>query len=456
MADNWKNTIKERFSEYSAPEPEGLWDGIEKRMDARRSLGAWPWLAGAVAAGLAVLLVVGTPKRMLTGTDYVSRVEEAADSQELLEADDAPADNAARLDNTDVAAMNIDGHTSRSLARNAAKAQANVTDDKATTDNGQTVATDDMTIADSHQASTTDDKAIADSSQPYVTDDKVTTDSGQTSETDSSIGAGQRRPSSGSAAKSPEAGGRKASVPLDRIPMEPSSYKKARRLTASLYSASGQSTAFSSKGYGMHHTPMLASTKASAPKDDFSSLLALTAANAESTYDERHRQNLGFGVSIAYSYGDHWTFSTGVEYSRLVSEFNERSGLLRYSTTQTIEMIGIPLRAQYGWSPSKRLRLYGSAGFIAETPVKSESSTGTWLSDKYLYDSAKIQELKLPSVWWSAELGAGVEYRFLNKTGLYFEPSLRYHFQHAVPGAKFLYTSRPFSPGLTFGIRYTI
>jgi len=44
MDNEWKNSLRERFSDYSAPEPEGLWEGIEQGMagkSRRKMLPVW-------------------------------------------------------------------------------------------------------------------------------------------------------------------------------------------------------------------------------------------------------------------------------------------------------------------------------------------------------------------------------------------------------------------------------
>ena len=40
MDNEWKNSLRERFSDYASPEPEGLWEGIEQGMAGKpRSAG---------------------------------------------------------------------------------------------------------------------------------------------------------------------------------------------------------------------------------------------------------------------------------------------------------------------------------------------------------------------------------------------------------------------------------
>ena len=59
MDNEWKNSLRERFSDYSAPEPEGLWEGIEQGMAEKSRRKLLPvWLVSGAAVAAAVALVV--------------------------------------------------------------------------------------------------------------------------------------------------------------------------------------------------------------------------------------------------------------------------------------------------------------------------------------------------------------------------------------------------------------
>ena len=59
MDNEWKNSLRERFSDYSAPEPEGLWEGIEQGISEKPRRKMLPvWLVSGAAVAAAVALVV--------------------------------------------------------------------------------------------------------------------------------------------------------------------------------------------------------------------------------------------------------------------------------------------------------------------------------------------------------------------------------------------------------------
>ena len=59
MDNEWKNSLRERFSDYSAPEPEGLWEGIEQGIAGKPRRKMLPvWIVSGVAVAAAVTLAV--------------------------------------------------------------------------------------------------------------------------------------------------------------------------------------------------------------------------------------------------------------------------------------------------------------------------------------------------------------------------------------------------------------
>ena len=59
MDNEWKDSLRERFSDYSVPEPEGLWEGIEQGMTGKPRRKMLPvWIVSGLAAAAAVVLAV--------------------------------------------------------------------------------------------------------------------------------------------------------------------------------------------------------------------------------------------------------------------------------------------------------------------------------------------------------------------------------------------------------------
>ena len=67
MDNEWKNSLRERFSDYSVPEPEGLWEGIEQGMaekSRRKLLPVWLVSGAAVAAAVALVVFLHPDKKV--------------------------------------------------------------------------------------------------------------------------------------------------------------------------------------------------------------------------------------------------------------------------------------------------------------------------------------------------------------------------------------------------------
>ena len=60
MDNAWKDKLRERFSDYSSPEPEGLWEGLEQGLSGKKRNRLAPvwWTASGLAAAAAVALTV--------------------------------------------------------------------------------------------------------------------------------------------------------------------------------------------------------------------------------------------------------------------------------------------------------------------------------------------------------------------------------------------------------------
>ena len=75
MDKDWKDSLRERFSDYSVPEPEGLWEGIEQGIAGKARRSMLPvWLASGAAIAAAVALVVFLhPEKTLETPDLQKR-----------------------------------------------------------------------------------------------------------------------------------------------------------------------------------------------------------------------------------------------------------------------------------------------------------------------------------------------------------------------------------------------
>ena len=71
MDNEWKNSLRERFSDYASPEPEGLWEGIEQGMAGKPRRKMLPvWIVSGLAAAAAAAPVAFLSPGKAPGTPH--------------------------------------------------------------------------------------------------------------------------------------------------------------------------------------------------------------------------------------------------------------------------------------------------------------------------------------------------------------------------------------------------
>lgn len=157
-----------------------------------------------------------------------------------------------------------------------------------------------------------------------------------------------------------------------------------------------------------------------------------------------------FGLLLRKPLDNNWGIETGLNYTRLVSDFtlgddsyvNER---------QTLNYIGIPLRGSYFLGKYKRFSFYISGGVTLEIPVSGTLKTDYIVDDQLEYSTNRT--LKVP-LQWSVDGGVGIQYQLSPSVGIFIEPGMHYYFNDG----SYLNTIRkdhPVNFTLPMGIRWT-
>ena len=485
MDKKWNNKLKDSFSEFQLSEPDGLWEEIGKELDRRQSLPAgaaarsgrsgpiaWPYWAGAVAAAVAALLLVTVPGRFNRSASEKSVAEE----HDAMLAEALPATEIAEAPEiTEVNMPDSEPLVSPSyptgLNNVSASSPTRPVSEEASSPTRSGIPSDDTPQDDRNvqetEKSPSGDASLTASADPAVavTDPTSVTESAEAKSAGESDGAASRSRRSNNRYSSypekPYTGSGASHSGGTSLPQYTTRSKQAGRLTAAVFSNAQGPISNQGTGYGFHHSPLLAAaTRAStnASGTDFMSLAQMTAANSSSVWEAIHRMSFRGGVNFSYSFDDHWSLASGLTYAILSSTFIETSGQLKNTSSQTIEMAGVPIQVQYGWRTGKDLRLYALAGMSAEKAVRARSITGNNIVG--IGGKSSTGSFDLSGIWLTAEVGAGLEVALFNGIGLYLEPTLQYH----LPGlgsdngaaVDFLYTARPLSPGLTLGLRYSL
>lgn len=176
-----------------------------------------------------------------------------------------------------------------------------------------------------------------------------------------------------------------------------------------------------------------------------------TEGNASLGEKAHHYRPKTFSLSLNKQLSSHWTFGTGLTYTRMKSDFESEFHGATLLKTQKIDYVGIPLQLTYRIWSKGRFNAYTTGGVTFEMPVHSS------LDKKYIITSDSSYTLKgdiKPRYQWSVNLGIGVQYKIFKPFSLYFEPNMFYYFGNGSRIETYR-TEHPFFITVPFGLRLT-
>ena len=428
MDNEWKNSLRERFSDYSAPEPEGLWEGIEQGLAEKKRRKMLPvWLVTGLAAAAAVALVVflRPAKTVETPVDSIERyVQDLTPDTSDASTNSAPEEVAEPAGVESVAEpADATGSKPASFAvvsRRTLLAEAEPVDDY------------DMFLEELLGDLTEEDHILRCLSghKPRTVEipELVVDETSRTLAYDEAkiIEALQGRLSD---------------------PIPPS------RFSVGAYQFGGQGSSEQSQGFGLGKSKGLYRTRSTSDgkKQDTGSLMEMLSSNKASSFEAHHGAPMRVGVTFAWEMTRHLSLTSGVNWTALNSTFEETAAGVRNYTRQDLGYLGVPLRLEAGFQPWKGLRLYAGAGGMVEKGLLAHSVTSSYIGD-YLEDSVS-KHPDTGGLLWSVGASAGAEYRFNRLFSVYFAPGIEYHFDNG-SAVKSAYTEKPLHWNMALGVRF--
>lgn len=153
---------------------------------------------------------------------------------------------------------------------------------------------------------------------------------------------------------------------------------------------------------------------------------------------------VSLGLEFKTRLADRLYVSTGLTYSYLVSQYDLLVDKQLFTNAYNqLHYLGIPLTLSYNFVDTRSLGVYASLGGAAEKCI----------SQRYVYGSNTGHE-KVGGLQWSAAAGIGVEYWFIPRLGIYFDPSLVYFFDNNQPLS--IRTQQPLQARFEVGFRVKI
>ena len=421
MDNEWKNSLRERFSDYASPEPEGLWEGIEQGMAGKPRRKMLPvWIASGLAAAAAVALVVFLhPEKTLEtpGLQKQATLAESVQAEQPVVVDTAATSSPA------LTAPASKSDPFAVVSRQTLLAEAEPV---------ESVPVSEETVPDAvNDPQSRHDRESVAGQETSVTEKK------EVSEMPDRVGHDDQVGQEGQVTSS------------DRIPA-----KKRKRFSIGAYGNGGQASSEQMQGYGMNRTGEYLGTRATGSnvKNDVSGLMRTLASNRASNFEAHHAAPLRVGVTAAWELTPHLNLVSGLNWTYLNSEFEETASPIRTVVGQDLGYLGVPLRLEAGFHVWKGLWLSAGAGGMVEKGLLSSSWTNTWV-DGQMAETIKNPKPDTGGLLWSVGAAAGAEYRFSPSLGLYFTPGIEYHFDNGAE-VRSAYTEKPLHWNVNLGVRF--
>lgn len=404
MDNEWNKRLLDRFSDYAVTEPEGLWEGIEQGMDGKRRRSLLPvWLFTGVAAAAAVALVLFIrpsggetpmtegPLASVTAADTISYPIQPEQEEMAVSAETEP----------------IAVRSRRTLLADVPEVLPSVSPDPGGIPSS-VPSSDVGPVQESTETVGTNREDVSGPSEREIwqwPDEKVD--------------------------NAPNKGG----------------------VSLSVYGTGSQDAASSrTHGYGMANTgEYLTRSTDGGTGTDMGKLVRMLSANRSTTYDTRHEAPARVGLLASWQMASHLRLVSGVNWTTVVSEFEESSADMRTLVRQNLGYVGVPLRLETSFNPWKGLWLYAGAGGMVEKGVRERTETYSFIQNHQ--SGVQYSTVDTGGLLWSVGLEAGAEYRITPVMGIFVAPGLEYHFDNG-SAVRSAYTERPVHLEVSFGLRF--
>ena len=457
MAEDWLNKIRESQADFSEPEPEGLWAGIEaglaaedvgasagmepvRATDAGASVGRtsredsavsrrrtvrWWWAALPAAAVAALVLFLSVPGH-----------RDASDAPLMTS---AVAELKSTTEPFDVVPQNVESSVPANLLAYSG-----------------TLLTSDTEVWKPSDA-TADDAGNASEEFPKRQENSAWNNTPGDSSSETSSSETSSLENSSSETSSLE------TISSEHWPSENDNpvLKTRRRgfsfgLLTSNVAGSRSSVSKYAALYGSTVTKQIhgfSETRADFPDSQGYADVMKSNSSNEISSTVKNWQPIQVGVSVAYSFTDRLSIESGLTYSCLVSDLSSGTPSGNYDIRQTLHYIGLPLALRYDFLKIKGFSLYASAGGQMEKCVAGKTRTDYFVDGKKV--SSENGRIMVEPLQWSVNAYVGAQYSFNRLVGLYIEPGAAYYFRNSSP-VNCIYSERPFNFSFRAGLRFSL
>ena len=467
MAEDWLNKIRESQADFSEPEPEGLWAGIEaglaakdvgtsagmepvRATDARASVDRtsredsavsrrrtvrWWWAALPAAAVAALVLLLSVPGHRDASDDplrtsAISELKSTAEPFDIVsrEVESSVPANLLAYSGTLLASDTKVGKPSEATADDAGNASEELPKRQESSSWNNTpndISSEINSLENSSSETTSSENSSLENSSSEASSLETISSENWPSENDNPVSQTRRRGLSFGLLASNVAGSRSS---------------------ASKYAAL----------YGSTVTKQIhgfSETRADFPDSQGYADVMQSNSSNEISSTVKNWQPIQVGVSVAYSFTDRLSIESGLTYSCLISDLSSGTPLGNYDIRQTLHYIGLPLALRYDFLKIKGFSLYASAGGQMEKCVAGKTRTDYFVDGKKV--SSENGRIMVEPLQWSVNAYVGAQYSFNRLVGLYVEPGAAYYFRNGSP-VNCIYSERPFNFSLRAGLRFSL
>lgn len=425
MKTNWQKDIHDRLGSYEKDAPEGLWEGISRRMPKlndggmltdkpQRTAKFRMWRVAGVAAAASVALVIGYNFLGNDVQDNINIPTNTTKHPNILASNKKPIGN----EPTGVCAEQAT-HSADDLLSDQPKL-ANASTEQPTLANASTET-------NVKEIGSKEENSKKENGQTEVKPEKREDNRMlRKNQDDALLAYNDVTERSGSTDA-------------------PSRWSVSTGAMGGL-GASGTTTAYGD--YLVLSCPGVMDTKDS-PMLDMSSV----NRDEETKTEYEHHLPIRIGLSVAYALTDRLSISSGLTYTRLSSDIKDASRESKYIGEQRLHYVGIPVNVSYKVASSRWISLYGTAGVLAEKCVSGTTDEGYVENNTMKYTNT--HDISSKPLQMSINAGVGIQFDFIDNVGIYAEPGLSYYFDDG-SALQTIYKEKPLNFNLNVGVRFKL
>lgn len=425
MKTNWQKDIHDRLGSYEKDAPEGLWEGISRRMPKlndggmltdkpQRTAKFRMWRVAGVAVAASVALVIGYNFLGNDTKDNINIPTNTTKHPNILASNKKPIGN----EPTGVCAEQAT-HSADDLLSEQPKLYKAYTE--------QPTLASASTETDVKEISSKEENSKKENGQTEVKQEKREDNRMlRKNQDDALLAYNDVTERSGSTDA-------------------PSRWSVSTGAMGGL-GASGTTTAYGD--YLVLSCPGGADTKDS-PMLDMSSV----NRDVETKTEYEHHLPIRIGLSVAYALTDRLSINSGLTYTRLSSDIKDASRESKYIGEQRLHYVGIPVNVSYKVASSRWISLYGTAGVLAEKCVSGTTDEGYVENNTMKYTNT--HDISSKPLQMSINAGVGIQFDIIDNVGIYAEPGLSYYFDDG-SALQTIYKEKPLNFNLNVGVRFKL